>query len=42
VLAAPFGGWLVKRIPARALMTAVGILIITISIGQLLRTARLI
>jgi uncharacterized membrane protein YfcA len=37
LLAAPFGGWAVKRIPARALMTAVGILIVTISVFQLAR-----
>jgi len=37
VLAAPFGGWLVKHIPARKLMTAVGLLIVTVSIFQLLR-----
>jgi uncharacterized membrane protein YfcA len=35
VLAAPFGGWLVKRTPARGLMTAVGVLIVTLSIVQL-------
>jgi len=38
MLAAPLGGWLVKRIPARALMAAVGILIISLSIWQLIRT----
>jgi uncharacterized protein len=37
VLAAPFGGWLVKHIPARKLMTGVGLLIVTVSIFQLLR-----
>jgi uncharacterized membrane protein YfcA len=37
VLAAPFGGWLVKRVPARALMTAVGLLIVTLSVFQFLR-----
>jgi uncharacterized membrane protein YfcA len=42
VLAAPFGGWAVKRVSARALMTAVGILIVALSAYQLLRTFRLI
>lgn len=37
VLAAPFGGWLVKHIPAQRLMTGVGLLIVTVSIFQLLR-----
>jgi uncharacterized membrane protein YfcA len=40
VLAAPFGGWLVKKIPAQKLMTAVGLLIVTVSIFQLLRAFR--
>jgi uncharacterized protein len=40
VLAAPFGGWVVKHVPTRALMTAVGILIVTLSIVQLLRAFR--
>jgi len=40
VLAAPFGGWLVKRVSTRGLMTAVGILIVTISIVQLYRAFR--
>jgi uncharacterized protein len=40
VLAAPFGGWLVKRVPARGLMTAVGVLIVTLSIVQLFRAFR--
>ena len=37
VLAAPFGGWVVKHVPTRALMTAVGILIVMLSIVQLFR-----
>jgi uncharacterized membrane protein YfcA len=37
VLAAPFGGWLVKKVPAQKLMTAVGLLIVAVSIFQLLR-----
>ncbi|HMF25385.1 MAG TPA: sulfite exporter TauE/SafE family protein [Pseudolabrys sp.] len=37
VLAAPFGGWAVKHVPARALMIAVGVLIVTLSVFQLLR-----
>jgi uncharacterized protein len=40
VLAAPFGGWTVKHVPARALMVAVGVLIVTLSIFQLLRAFR--
>jgi uncharacterized protein len=42
VLAAPFGGWAVKHVPARALMIAVGVLIVMLSIFQLLRIFRLI
>ncbi len=42
VLAAPFGGWAVKRVPARGLMTAVGVLIVTLSIVQLFRAFRFI
>jgi uncharacterized membrane protein YfcA len=41
LLAAPFGGWAVKHIPARALMTAVGVLIVALSVIQLLRAFRL-
>src|SRR6266481_5935108 len=37
VLAAPFGGWFVKHVPARGLMTAVGVLIVTLSLVQLFR-----
>jgi len=40
VLAAPFGGWTVRHVPARALMTSVGVLIVTLSIFQLLRLFR--
>src|SRR5262249_34231927 len=32
VLAAPVGGWAVKHVPARALMIAVGTLIVTLSV----------
>lgn len=42
VLAAPFGGWAVKHIPARALMIAVGVLIVTLSAFQLLRVSGVI
>src|SRR5262249_13234731 len=42
VLAAPIGGWAVKHVPARALMIAVGLLIVMLSIFQLLRAFRLI
>lgn len=41
VLAAPFGGWMVKHVPARGLMTAVGGLIVTLSVVQLLRAFKL-
>jgi uncharacterized membrane protein YfcA len=40
VLAAPFGGWVVRHVPARALMIAVGVLIVTLSVWQLYRTFR--
>ncbi len=40
VLAAPFGGWIVKHVPARGLMIAVGLLIVTLSIVQLFRALR--
>jgi uncharacterized membrane protein YfcA len=42
VLAAPFGGWMVKRVPAHALMVGVGALIVVLSIYQLARLLRLI
>ena len=42
MLAAPFGGWMVTRVPARALMIAVGVLIVTLSVLQILRAFRLI
>jgi uncharacterized membrane protein YfcA len=42
LLAAPFGGWAVKHVPARALMIAVGVLIVTLSVFQLLRTFHLV
>ena len=42
VLAAPFGGWMVKHVSARALMTAVGVLIVSLSIFQLVRAFRLV
>jgi uncharacterized membrane protein YfcA len=41
MLAAPFGGWAVKHVPARALMTAVGLVIVALSVFQLLRAFRL-
>lgn len=40
VLAAPFGGWAVKRVSPRALMTAVGLLIVALSVYQLIRLLR--
>jgi uncharacterized membrane protein YfcA len=42
MLAAPFGGWVVKRVPARGLMTAMGVLIVTLSVVQLFRAFRAI
>jgi uncharacterized membrane protein YfcA len=42
LLAAPVGGWAVKHVPARALMIAVGVLIVTLSVFQLLRAFRLV
>jgi len=42
VLAAPVGGWAVKHVPARALMIAVGTLIVTLSVFQLSRAFHLI
>ena len=42
VLAAPVGGWAVKHISARALMMAVGALIVALSLYQLGRAFRLI
>jgi uncharacterized protein len=41
VIAAPFGGWAVKRLPARVLMTMVGILVVSLSAWQLARVFRL-
>ena len=42
VLAAPLGGWAVKRVSARVLMGAVGALIVALSLIQLARAFRLI
>jgi uncharacterized membrane protein YfcA len=42
LLAAPLGGWAVKRISARALMLAVGVLIVGLSTVQLGRAFKLI
>jgi uncharacterized protein len=41
VLSAPFGGWVVKHVPTRGLMTAVGMLIVALSIVQLFRALML-
>ena len=35
VIAAPFAAWLVRHLPERAVMVAVGSLIMLISLGQL-------
>jgi uncharacterized membrane protein YfcA len=42
VIAAPFGGWAVKRLPPRVLMTMVGILVVSLAAWQLARTFKLI
>jgi uncharacterized protein len=42
LLAAPFGGWAVKRIPARVLMVGVGLLIFCLSAWQLARSFKLV
>jgi uncharacterized membrane protein YfcA len=42
VLAAPLGGWMVKRIPARTLMVAVGCLVIGLSAWQIVRWLKLL
>ncbi len=42
VVAAPFGGWAVKHVPARALMIGVGVLILALSLWQLARTFKLL
>jgi uncharacterized membrane protein YfcA len=42
VIAAPLGGWAVKKVSARALMTAVGCVIIALSVFQLARIYKLI
>jgi uncharacterized protein len=41
VIAAPLGGWAVKHIPARALMLAVGLLVVAISAWQFARLLKL-
>ena len=42
LIAAPLGGWAVKQIPQRALMVAVGCLIIGLSAWQIARTLKLV
>ena len=42
LLAAPVGGWAVQRISARVLMSAVGTLIVLLSLFQLARLFKLI
>jgi len=42
MLAAPLGGWAVKRVPARGLMIAVGTLIVALSLFQLARLLHVI
>jgi uncharacterized protein len=38
LFAAPFGGWVAKRLPARGLMFAVGVLIVVLALWQLARS----
>jgi uncharacterized membrane protein YfcA len=40
VIAAPLGGWAVKRLPPRVLMTMVGVLVVTLSAWQLGRALK--
>jgi uncharacterized membrane protein YfcA len=40
MLAAPLGGWMVKRVPARGLMVAVGLLVIGLSLWQIARAMK--
>jgi uncharacterized membrane protein YfcA len=40
LLAAPLGGWAVKRIPARVLMVAVGCLVLGLSLWQIARAVK--
>ncbi len=42
VIAAPFGGWAVKHLPARVLMVLVGVLVVTLALWQLARTFKLV
>jgi uncharacterized membrane protein YfcA len=42
LLAAPLGGWVVKRVPARALMTVVGLLVVALAAWQIARALRLV
>jgi uncharacterized membrane protein YfcA len=42
MIAAPFGGWAVKHVPARALMIGVGCVVIALSLWQLARTLKLV
>ena len=42
MIAAPFGGWAVQHVPARALMIGVGCLVIALSLWQLARTLKLV
>jgi uncharacterized protein len=42
MIAAPFGGWAVKHVPARGLMIGVGCVVIALSLWQLARTLKLV
>ena len=42
LIAAPFGGWAVKHMPTRALMVAVGVLVVGLAAWQLARAFKLV
>jgi len=42
IFAAPFGGWVVRKVHARVLMTAVGLLIVTLAALQIARSFNLL
>src|SRR4051794_950970 len=42
LIAAPFGGWAVKHVPARVLMIAVGVLVVALAAWQIARTFKLV
>ena len=42
VIAAPFGGWAAKHLPARVLMVMVGVLVVTLALWQIARTFKFV